>query len=162
MAKRGAKNKYETLVKPYLKEINKKIRSGVTEYEIAKSLGISMASLSNYKRQYPELMEALSRDKGKDILQQLINAGIQAAIGYYKDEVNIETLKDGSKKEVITRKWYPPNPTLNQFYVKNYGKDEGFVADPLDYELKKAKQELDEAIAKNNNWDMVINPDEEK
>lgn len=153
----GRKSKYETAVKPYLDEINKKIRQGVIEEEIAKSLGICVASLNNYRNKYPEFKEALSKDKGKDVLQDLINAGITSAKGYYKDEVTITTNAKGEETKVVSRKWYPPNPSLNQFYTKIYGKDEGFVSDPLDYELKKAKHELDEAIAKEKNWTLDLN-----
>ena len=152
----GAKSKYETLVKPYLDDINKKIREGVTEYEIAKGLGISVASLNNYRNKYPEFAEALSKNKGADVLQKLINAGIEAAIGYYKDEINIIKLPDGTERKNIVRKWYPPNQTLNIFYVKNFGKQEGWVSDPLDYELRKAKAEFDEEQAKIKNWENEI------
>ena len=148
----GRKSKYETAVKPYLDEINKKVREGVIEEEIAKSLGISVATLNNYKNKYPEFKEALSKDKGKAVLQELINAGIQHAIGYYKDEVTI-TEKDGVKVTTKTRKWVPANGTLNIFYVKNFGKEEGYASDPLDYELKKAKAELDQAKFDDDNWD---------
>jgi len=148
----GRKSKYETAVKPYLDDINKKVREGVIEEEIAKALGISVATLNNYKNKYPEFKEALSKNKGKDILQQLINAGVQNAIGYYKDEVTI-TEKDGVKVTTKSRKWVPANGTLNIFYVKNFGKEEGFANDPLDYELKKAKAELDKAEFDNKNWD---------
>lgn len=148
----GRKSKYETAVKPYLDEINKKVREGVIEEEIAKALGISVASLNNYKLKYPELKEALSKNKGKDVLQQLINAGVKNAIGYYKDEVTI-TEKDGVKTTTKTRKWVPANGTLNIFYVKNFGKEEGFANDPLDLELKKAKAELDKAKFDEDNWE---------
>lgn len=150
---KGRKCKYEAAVKPYLEEINKKVREGIIEEEIAKSLGISVATLNNYKLKYPELKEALSKNKGADVLQKLINAGVESAIGYYKDEVTI-TEKDGVKVKTMTRKWVPANGTLNMFYVKNFGKDKGFVSDPLDYEIKKAKQELDELIIKDKNWDV--------
>lgn len=149
----GRKSKYETAVKPYLDDINKKVREGVIEEEIAKALGISVATLNNYKLKYPEFKEALSKDKGKAVLQKLINAGIDHAIGYYKDEVTI-TEKDGVKVTTKTRKWVPANGTLNIFYVKNFGKDEGFASDPLDYELKKAKADLDQAKFDEDNWDM--------
>lgn len=156
----GAKSKYETNIKPYLKEIRKKIKEGVTESEIAKALGISVASLNNYKLKYPELKEALSKDKGKAVLEKLKNAGIDAACGYYKlnETTNITIDKDGNpkKSKVITKTWYPPNPTLNLFYVKLFGKDEGITSDPLDYELRKAKLELDAEIAKAKNWDADI------
>ena len=152
----GRKSKYETCVKPYLDDINKKVREGVIEEEIARSLGISVATLNNYRNKYPEFKEALSKNKGKDVLQKLVNAGIDGAIGYYKDEVTI-TEKDGVKTKVISRRWYPPNPSLNQFYTKIYGKNDGFVADPLDYELKKAKHDLDEAVAKSKDWTLAEN-----
>lgn len=159
--KRGARSKYDQLVKPYLSKINQKVRQGVTEAEIAKALSISVATLNNYKNQYPELQEALSKNKGVEVLEELKNAGIDAAKGYYKENETTVVIidEDGQptkRQKTINKVWYPPNPTLNKFYVLNYGKSEGFVSEPLDYELKKAKQELDEAIAKANNWDIKI------
>lgn len=159
MAKAGRKSKYETCIKPYLAEINKKVRQGITEEEIAKSLGICVATLNNYRNQYKEFAEALSKDKGADVLQKLINSGIESACGYFKEnETTIITLdedgKPSKRQKTITKTWYPPNPSLNQFYVKNYGKEEGFVSDPLEYELKKAKQETDEIILKEKNFDI--------
>lgn len=154
----GRKSKYETAVKPYLEEINKKIRQGVIEEEIARSLGICVATLNNYRNKYPEFAEALSKNKGKEVLQDLINAGIESAKGYYKDEVTIVENEKG-KTITTTRRWFPANASLNQFYVKNYGKEEGFSADPLDHALKIAKQKLDEAIAKEKHWDLPLDED---
>lgn len=159
MAKAGAKSKYEASVKPFLDDINKKVREGVTESEIAKALGISVASLNNYRNKYPEFKEALSKNKGVDVLQELVNAGIEAAKGYYKEnETTIIILDDrgqpSKRQKTVTKTWYPPNSTLNLFYVKNFGKEEGFMSDPLDYELRKTKQEFDELKEKTKNWDV--------
>lgn len=160
MAKAGAKSKYDELVKPYLTDINKKVRQGVTEAEIAKALGISVATLNNYKNKYPEFKEALSKDKGADVLQSLINAGIRAATGYFENNEttvivsDVETGKPTIKQKTVQKIWYKPDPSLNKFYVMNFGKDEGFASDPLDYELKKAKQEFDEAESRAKNWDI--------
>lgn len=156
MAKRGAKSKYEQLVKPYLKEINEKVRQGVTEEAIAISLGISVASLNNYRNQHPEFKEALSKDKGKDVLNDLVNAGIEAAKGYFKEiETTIIILdedgKPAKRQKTITKQWYPPNASLNQYYTKNLGKEQGFTNDPLEFEFKKQKQEFDEEIEKIKN-----------
>jgi len=161
MAKRGAKSKYETLVKPHLTEINEKVRQGVTEAAIADALGISVASLNNYRNKYPEFAEALSKDKGADVLKDLINAGIEAAKGSYKE--NRQTIytkdEDGNpviEKVIVNEVWQPPNPALNKFYVKNYGKAQGFSEDPLQYELKKQKQEFDEKLEKAKNWHIKL------
>lgn len=157
MAKRGAKNKYDSLVKPYLNEINKKVRQGVIEEEIAKSLNISVATLNNYKNQYPELKEALSKGKGADVLQSLINAGIEAAKGYFKENETTTIILDEDGKptkrqKVVTKIWYKPDAALNKFYVSNYGKEEGFTNDPLDYELKKAKADFEAEQQKMKDW----------
>lgn len=159
MAKAGAKSKYETLVKPYLDEINKKIREGITESEIAKALGISVATLNNYKIKHAELKDALNKNKGADVLQDLINAGIEAAKGYYKEnETTVITLdedgKPAKRQKTITKQWFPPNPVLHKFYVLNFGKEQGLVNDPLEYELRKTKQEFEEAEQKARNWDL--------
>lgn len=157
--KRGAKNKYDSLVKPYLEDINKKIREGITESEIAKALGISVATLNNYKSDHEELREALSKNKGADVLQELINSGIKAANGYWVEEetTSYGTDENGNvivKGVVKSKKWIPANPVLHKFYVLNYGKSEGLVNDPLEYELKKAKAEFDEKLAEKKNWDI--------
>jgi transcriptional regulator with XRE-family HTH domain len=159
MAKRGAKSKYETNVKPYLETIKKKVRQGITEAAIAEALGISVATLNNYKNKYDELKDVLTKDKGADILDSLLNSGIEAAKGYYKEnETTVIALDENgkpSKRQVTKQKiWFPPNPVLHKFYVLNFGKNEGYVNDPLDYDLRKARQELAEAEAAAKNWDI--------
>ena len=162
MAKRGAKSKYEQLVQPYLDEIQKKVRQGITEAEIAKALNISVASLNNYKQQHKELLEALSKNKGADVLQGLINAGIKAATGYYVENEQVIYGRDAETGEVVVqqvikkKEWQAPNQSLNKFYVQNYGKAEGFTTDPLEYELKKARAEFDEKLEKAKNWDVNL------
>ena len=157
MGKRGAKSKYETCVLPYLDTIREKVREGVTEAEIAKALGICEASLNNYRNKYPEFREALSKDKGKDVLKSLVNAGVEAATGSYKEnEQYIYTIDEEGEpvlEKVIKNKvWQPPNPSLNKFYVQNFGKEQGFSNDPLQHELKKQKQEFDEKLERAKNW----------
>lgn len=161
MGKRGQRGKYASLVKPYLTDIQKKVREGVTEAAIAKSLGISVASLNNYRNQYPEFREALSKDKGADALRELTNAGIEAAKGSYKE--NTQTIytmdEDGNpviEKVIVNKVWQPPNPALNKFYVVNFGKEQGYSNDPLALELKKQKQEFDEALEKAKNWHLNL------
>jgi hypothetical protein len=161
MAKRGAKGKYEVCVKPYLAEINKKVREGVTEAAIAKALGISVASLNNYRNQHPEFAEALSRDKGADVLQDLMNAGIEAAKGCYKTNTQTiyETDEDGNPrivKVIEYEQWQAPNAALNKFYVANFGREQGFSNDPLAYELKKQKQEFEEKLERARNWHIKL------
>lgn len=168
MAKRGAKSKYECQVKPYLTEIHKKVREGVTEAAIAESLGISVASLNNYRNLYPELKEALSKDKGADCLSQLINAGVEAAIGGVKTVTKPVKLtrKEYENGKLVSSEEYikyveeeiyvPANASLNQFYVLNYGKSKGFARDPLDYDIKKDKHEFEKKLTQKQNWNLDL------
>ena len=161
MAKRGARSKYSVCVEPHLNWVKEQVRKGVNEESIAKELGISVASLNNYRNKYKEFAEALSKDKGADVLQDLINAGIESAKGYYRENEQTVYKIDENGNPVIasvvkTKVWQPPNPTLHKFYVLNYGKSEGLVNDPLEYELKKKKQEFDEKLAKAKNWDIDL------
>lgn len=157
----GRKSKYEECVKPYLAEINKKVREGITEKAIAESLGITEQTLNNYKKKYPELAEALSRDKGADVLQALLNAGVEAAIGYYATNEQIVYTVDENgnrveEKVIVNKVWQAPNQSLNKFYVMNYGKDQGFTNEPLQHALKERKQAFDEKLEKAKNWHLNL------
>ena len=159
MAKRGARSKYSVCVEPHLNWVKEQVRKGVNEESIAKELGISVASLNNYRNKYKEFAEALSKDKGSEELNNLVNAGIEAAKGYFKEiETTVIILDEDGKpvkrQKTITKQWFPANPSLNQFYVKNFGKEQGFTSDPLEYEIKKARKEIDEAMLKAKNWDV--------
>ena len=142
--KKGRKCLYEDLVKPRLEWIKEQVRNGITEKAIAAELGITEQTLANYKNKFPEFAEALSKDKGADVLKRLVNSGIEAACGQWVEEevTTIVLDKDGKaakRQKIITKKYIPPNASLNQYYTKFYGKDEGFTGDPLLLELKKMK-----------------------
>lgn len=163
----GRKNKYQELVFPYLEEINRKVRQGVTEAEIAKALNVSVATFENYKNAHKELRDALSKGKGADVLQRLVNAGIESACGYFKEnettQIVIDKNGEPKKQKTITKTWYPANASLNKFYVLNFGRAEGWVNDPMEFELRKASHELDQAIKREKNWDAFAeDPDEDK
>lgn len=154
---KGRKSKYERLVKPRLAWINEQIRNGVTEKALAEALGITEQTLNNYKKRYPEFVTALTEGKGADVLQRLINSGVEAACGQWIEEetIIIQLDEDGEpskRQKTITKKYIPPNPSLNQYYTKHFGKSEGFTGDPLALELKKAKLDFDKAVQGTKDW----------
>jgi transcriptional regulator with XRE-family HTH domain len=160
----GRKDRYESFVKPYLSEIEKKTKEGVTEAEIAKALGVAVSTFNKYKLQHPELVEAL-RPKGAEKLDALVNAGVEAGIGYYKENETTRIVigpdGDPKKEKTIVKTWYPPNPSLNRFYVLNFGKGR-YYDNPSEYDLKKARQELDEELLRNKNWQAFLGVDREE
>lgn len=154
---RGRKCLYDELVKPRLGWINEQVRNGISEKAIAQALGFTEQTLNNYKKKYPEFAEALSKNKGADVLQKLINSGIDAACGQWiEEETTIIQIDDNGKpikrQKQITKKYIPPNPSLNQYYTKHFGKDEGFTGDPLALEFKKLKLEFDKAVQGEKDW----------
>lgn len=160
----GRKEKYSESVAPFLKEINAAVMRGCTEEQIANELGISVASLNNYKKRYPELAEALTRNKGAVALQKLVNAGIEAACGKWVEETTTTVALDEDnnptkKQQTTTKRYIPPNPTLHLFYVKLYGKEEGFASDPLELDLKKAKFEFEKSVQGMKDWHDYNEPD---
>ena len=153
----GRKCKYEKLVAPRLAWINEQVREGVTEKAIAEELGITEQTLNNYKKRYPELVAALSDNKGAAVLQKLVNSGIEAACGKWIEEevtiIQIDEYGNPTKRQKqITKKYIPPNPALNQYYTKFYGQSEGFTGDPLALEFKKMKLEFEKAVQGEKDW----------
>lgn len=154
---RGRKCKYDECVKPRLEWINEQIRNGVTEKAIAQALNLTEQTLNNYKKKYPEFVEALNANKGADVLQRLINSGIDAACGQWITEetitVQLDEQGNPSKRQKTTvKKYIPPNPALNQYYTKHFGQGEGFTADPLALEFKKAKLDFEKAVQGEKDW----------
>lgn len=154
---RGRKCKYDELVKPRLAWINEQVRNGISEKAIAQALSITEQTLTNYKKKYPELVNALKDNKGADVLQRLINSGIESACGQWVTEETIVVQLDengnpSKRQKTTTKKYIPPNPALNQYYTKHFGQEEGFTGDPLALEFKKAKLAFEKAVQGEKDW----------
>jgi transcriptional regulator with XRE-family HTH domain len=130
--KRGRKNKYHTHVFPRLEEIAHWCREGLTEEEICKRLGVSVASFNNYKNEYIELLEALKVNRA--IADYRVeNALYMRALGYEYDEETYEEFpidrpylkEDGTIVQTElrltkkVRKKQAPDTTAQIFWLKN-------------------------------------------
>lgn len=154
---RGRKCKYDELVKPRLGWINEQVRNGISEKSISEALGITEQTLNNYKNKYPELVKALNDGKGADILQRLINSGVEAACGQWVTEETITVQLDengnpSKRQKTTVRKYIPPNQALNQYYTKHFGQEQGFTGDPLALEFKKAKLAFEKEVQGEKDW----------
>lgn len=81
-----ARGKYEYwLTSDGLLRIEAYARDGLTDEQIAHNMGISTATLYNYKRDHLEILEALKR--GKEVVDvQVENALLKRALGYSFNE----------------------------------------------------------------------------
>ena len=143
--KRGTPSEYPNKVKPYLSDIERYIRCGVTEGQICEYYGVGRTQWAQYKKENSELTETLFRAK-QAFQVELVNKAYETAMGYYYEEVYTTVIKDkdGNKtgEKINTRKRYsPPDAGMIQFLLINRFKAE-FARDPHAVELRKMALEL--------------------
>lgn len=119
-------------------------RQGLFDEQIAKNMGISEATLYNYKRQYPEIKEALR--KGKEVVDiEVENAMFKRAIGY-TITINEEKIdKFGEVHNCKRDVHIPGDVTAQIFWLKNRRRTQW--RDKVEYEantdeLNKVKELL--------------------
>ena len=149
MAKRGRKNKYETHVKPFLKDIEGWCNT-MTESQIAKRLGVAYSSWNQYKLDFPELSESIKKGR-RDLVSDLRSALIKRAKGFSYTEKKV--VSEGgvvTKTEVVT-KIQPPDVAALNLALKNYDK-ENWANDPQMLDIRKKELELREKQIDANVW----------
>lgn len=119
-----AKSKWETHVKDKLILVEAWARNGLTDEQIAKNLGINVATLYRYKKEHCEICEALKR--GKEVIDiEVENALLKRALGYKYNEVTKELIVDketGEEELKVTKvitKEVVPDTTAQIFWLKN-------------------------------------------
>lgn len=172
MAKAGRKNRFDTHVKPYFKEIAEWC-STMTERQIAQKLGIAYSTWNQYKVDYPELTELLKESR-TDLVTELRSALIKKAKGYdytetkviteqvkWPEELYVLLLEAGfseaqieRSKIVRTETYYrkaAPDVAAINLALKNYDK-ENWANDPQMIKLREKELELRERQIENNEF----------
>ena len=154
MAKRGRKSAYETVIKPHFDDILKWLRSGATEEQISKNLGISQQTFYKYKQEYTEFLELLKKGR-ENLVEQLRGALIKKALGFeYTERKRITKYEDGN--EIVQTEEYTkqalPDVAAANLLLKNYDKD-NWANDPQQLKLKKDELELKQKLAQKDIWD---------
>lgn len=105
---------------------------GATDEELASFFGVSESTINNWKKDYPEFLESVTR--GKTIADaEVANSFHKRAVGYQFDEVTFEkvdtrerieeetedTIKDEIYKKRIVTKHLPPDPGAALNWLKN-------------------------------------------
>ena len=120
-------SKYERVVVPNFEKIKELRRSGQTEANIAKCLGLSYNTFQLYKKQHVELQELM--DKSKEVLvENLEKTMYQMALGKVKVTETKKYIQRGANGEDRTRieeivKDIPPRVPLLIFSLKNLAGD---------------------------------------
>ena len=98
-------------------------RAGLTDKQISEKLGITEATLNNWKKAHPSFFESLKR--GKEDPDDMVEKSLfKMATGYsYKAQKPVSvSMGQGMGSEVQTveyKEHVPPNPTSIIFWLKN-------------------------------------------
>ena len=114
-----AKGKYQEWLEPDgLLKLEGWARDGLNDEQIAKNMGINVATLYKYKNLYSNINEALKR--GKEVIDiEVENALYKRAIGYTYEEVKEEEMADGRIRRTVTTKEVAGDTTAQIFWLKN-------------------------------------------
>ena len=121
----GRNSKYETHVKPYLKDIPHWYEE-MTEGQIAKRLGITAASFENYKKKHKELVAALK--KGKQYLADELKDALRLkAKGFTHTETKTTMTKTPDGETIVKteeqERYFPPDVGAIHLLLKNIDDD---------------------------------------
>ena len=119
-----AKGKYQEWLEPEgLLKIEGWARDGLTDEQIAIKIGIRRETLYAWKKDFPNISNALKR--GKEVVdRQVENALLKRALGYEYEEVK-EKFENGICVErTITKKEVVADTTAQIFWLKNRKPDE--------------------------------------
>ena len=147
----GRKSKYETHVEPHLEHIRAWVVS-MTEAQIAERLGISEQSLNTYKREHPELMEAIVQGR-QDLTTGLKDALRKKAFGYTYTETKTVIRREGDKEIRYIEKYekvaHPDTGAIHLLLKNiddNWHNDDSRILElkEMELELRRTKMEQEE------------------
>lgn len=152
----GRKSRYETHVKPFLGEISKWYED-LTEEEIAtKKLGVAVSTFEKYKKEHPELKQALL-DGRQNLVIDLKASLKRKAKGFYYTETKTVKVHDFENDiDVIAKvetykKYAQPDTGAAHLLLKNL--DPSWHNDDAEtLEIKKKQVELQKQKLEQDNW----------
>lgn len=151
------KSKYDSHVKPHLEKITKWTED-LTDEQIAARLKISRKSFIEYKKQHPELVEALEKGK-KRLVVELKDTLKKKAKGFYYEEVKTVKIHNPDsdaepewvEKIEINRKYAQPDTGAAHLLLKNL--DPTWRNDDAEtMKLKKQQVEIQKQKLEQDNW----------
>ena len=145
--KRGAPSQYGNKVKPYLADIERYVRCGVSEGDLCEYDGVGKTQWAQYKRDNSELTETLLRAK-EHCKEDLLDNAYRVAMGYEYYEETTDEVKDLDGKVIAYKtkrykRYAKPDAGMLQFLLINRYSAE-FARDPQMVALRKKALELAE------------------
>jgi DNA-binding CsgD family transcriptional regulator len=140
--------KYDSHVKPRLKEIYEWVRDGCTDYSIAGNLGICHESLIKYKAEILELSSVYVRARA-EYNRLTYNSMHKKANGITVEIKKQKVLNDGSVISFTEEQYIPPDVNAADLDLRNHDPDykgpkaeTGLTLIQNNYQLPEAKAEI--------------------
>ena len=106
----------------YAKQAEKLCLLGATDEDLADFFAVGIRTISNWKAQHPEFLQALKT--GKEASDDRVERSLyQRAVGYSYDAVHFSSFQ-GSVTETPYREHCPPDTTAQIFWLKNRRPDQ--------------------------------------
>lgn len=148
----GRKSRYETHVLPYIDQVRDWIQL-LTEDQIAKRLGVGHTSLQKYKKEHPELAQALKEGR-EELVENLKMTLKKKAQGFYYEETKtVVKQENGAEVKIIERyrKYAQPDTGAAHLLLKNL--DESWRNDDAaTMALRREKLELEKQKHEDAAW----------
>lgn len=153
-----AKKKWDK-IEPFLPKIRRWLRKGVYEYQIIERLGISKPTWEKYKKERPELMNAIVQGRllrKDDLIPDLENVLVKNALGYTQKAAEVREIQTINKKKEVTiqrtiiDKTYPPDTKAASILLANFTrtKEHQYSENPGELDIKKQRLELEKRVQK--------------
>jgi hypothetical protein len=148
----GRKSRYETHVLPYIDKVRDWIQL-LTEDQIAKRLGVGHTSLQKYKKEHPELAQALKEGR-EELVENLKMTLKKKAQGFYYEETKtVVKQEDGAEVKIIERykKYAQPDTGAAHLLLKNLD-DSWRNDDAATMAMRREKLELEKQKHEDAAW----------
>lgn len=154
----GRPSKYETHIKPFLKQIAEWKKNGATDQQICEQLGVSLSVFYAAKAKYSEFSEVLKNSRSAfvaDLRGELARLAFKHTLEtvkvYSKTDENGQTItyKEKTSKEV------DGDIAAIHLLLKNLDRD-NWAENPQALDIRKQELELKKLLAEANNFDLNI------
>lgn len=153
----GRPNKYETHIKPHLKQIAEWKKNGVTDQQICEQLGVSMSVFYAAKAKYPEFSEIMKNTRAAfiaDLRGELARLAFKHTLKTKKVYTKTENGNAVTYQEV-TEKEIDGDIAAIHLLLKNLDRD-NWAENPQAIDIKKQELELKRLLAEANNFDLDL------
>lgn len=166
----GRPSDYEKKVLPYLDKISYWVLLGKTNLEIAEKLDIAESTFYEYLKEFSEFSESINKNKPL-ANEEVAKATFKSATGHWVEEIVEETSeffvndKTTGKQQLYdafgnpimqhtikkTKKYIPPNPTSNKFWLANRDEENWKLKEKSDVNINSNNTNNTQNNTQNNN-----------